>query len=198
MNKNDINETGRYFSVSLRFKNFQQFKSQRIVSYSGNSHNGFTLIEMLISTVTLALISGFIFQMFLVSSNANLKAQNIDKASCVAVNFIESIKSQKSYNDIQNISFLDGLPFNCDDVYYFWYDMDWEMIDKTNGLTASGIYDMIYPQNAVYAARLSIARNEKISETGSFVDIGVECYDLFHPTGSMVLLNYDASKYFIE
>ena len=79
--------------------------------------NGFTLLEVIISVATLSVISLFIVQMFMASSNLNNRARNSDAALAVAITEIERIKGGTG-------------PWTGSDIKY--YDNDWNIMDESS------------------------------------------------------------------
>jgi len=64
----------------------------RVIDISTKNKRGFTLLEVIISIATLSLISLFILQMFMASSDLNNRAKNTDAALTKAITEIEKIK----------------------------------------------------------------------------------------------------------
>ena len=75
---------------------------------------GFSLFEVIVSIIVLSIISGFILQMFIVSSELNQKAKDLDFLSLKAISAIELLKSAdfieegiiREYYDKDNMKFL--------------------------------------------------------------------------------------------
>jgi prepilin-type N-terminal cleavage/methylation domain-containing protein len=63
------------------------------------SEDGFTLLEIILSIGILALISGFILEMFIVSANVNKKAKDMDMALNYSMNSIEVFKKLEKFED---------------------------------------------------------------------------------------------------
>ncbi len=185
------------------------------------NNNGFTLTETLISIAALALMSGFILQMFMVSSNANTKAQNIDKASSEALCMIETLKSLKSYDDLFDNDLLGpGFSPGNENAFYYWYNAEWELIDSTNYTQTRYNFDNEgeqYPNDARFAIKLSMTEKtipnaeqtlltayslsndapiKKYQSAGNFIEITAQGFDLEQTLEKRELALYNASKYF--
>ena len=57
--------------------------------------SGFSLLEVVISTAVLALLSGFIIQMFIAALYLNQKAYNLDMCANTAAQALESMKGEQ-------------------------------------------------------------------------------------------------------
>jgi len=64
------------------------------------NQDGFTLLEVIISIAALSVLSVFILQMFVTSSNANMRAQDIDIAVTKALAAIEPFKALDDERDL--------------------------------------------------------------------------------------------------
>ncbi|MEI7884575.1 MAG: prepilin-type N-terminal cleavage/methylation domain-containing protein [Clostridia bacterium] len=65
-----------------------------------NGQKGFTLIEVAIAFAVLALVSGTLLQMFIVSAKVNHQAYEIDKANALAVKIQEVFKENPGQVDV--------------------------------------------------------------------------------------------------
>ncbi|MDR2939683.1 MAG: type II secretion system GspH family protein [Clostridiales bacterium] len=92
---------------------------------------GFSLVEVVMSIATLAIISGFVLEMFFVGTTLNAKARDLDFATNIAVNSIELFKSCDSLEEYIGYykSFEVG---NSSAKIKKYYDENWE------GATANG------------------------------------------------------------
>ncbi|NLT57966.1 MAG: prepilin-type N-terminal cleavage/methylation domain-containing protein [Clostridiales bacterium] len=64
-----------------------------------NAQKGFTLVEVVVSFAVLAIVSGALLQMFVVSASVNRRAYDTDKASALAVQIQELFKQNPDYID---------------------------------------------------------------------------------------------------
>ncbi|MCL2351342.1 MAG: prepilin-type N-terminal cleavage/methylation domain-containing protein [Firmicutes bacterium] len=60
------------------------------------NESGFSLLEIVLSIAIVALVSGFVLEMFAVSAGENRLAKNTDAAAAVAGNAVEALKAQSS------------------------------------------------------------------------------------------------------
>lgn len=92
--------------------------------------NGFTLIEVIVSFAVLAIVSGAILQMFVVSTNVNRRAYDVDKANAIAVKVQEAFKQDPSSIKVTDEgavpeligAFLDGSTISAS------FDKDWNPV----------------------------------------------------------------------
>jgi len=89
------------------------------------SEQGFSVMEALISVAVLALISGFVLQMYIVSYRVNQRAQDKDTANSIVVTAVESIKTQKSFDDLSKAAFFKDCTFDGENGAYQYYDEKW-------------------------------------------------------------------------
>lgn len=84
---------------------FKYYIDKNINKYVKND-KGFTLLEVIISIATLAIISGFVLQMFIVSANANDIAKNKDNGREISKMMIEGFKTHKSLDEVIEVFML--------------------------------------------------------------------------------------------
>ncbi|MDR1560223.1 MAG: type II secretion system GspH family protein, partial [Clostridiales bacterium] len=60
------------------------------------NESGFSLLEIVISTAVLAILSGFILQMFIASIRLNQRAYDLDMSSNVAAEALETLKADET------------------------------------------------------------------------------------------------------
>ncbi len=71
------------------------------------NHDGFTLIEVIISIAILSVVSVVVLQLFMTSRNLNIQSRHSDIASVLTSNTIESVKSFD--NPIELLETMDWL-----------------------------------------------------------------------------------------
>lgn len=188
------------------------------------NNKGFTLLEAILSIATLAMLSGFILQMFIVASSANVKAQNLDKASVEAMNIIENIKSFDYYINPNETDFFKEFALNKNEgeyIFYKAYDENWNPIQDINDIILLGAEEAEnkeFPDNFSFLLKLELdednipnkektilketASNIKDIEDGLYVEAGnminihVEVFDLKSSEDDKMIVNYETCKYF--
>ena len=75
---------------------------------SMKDEQGFTLVEAIVSMAALAVISGFILQMFIVADNVNARAKAMDVGHTIVFSAIELYKSQDHADIYIRDAFFDG------------------------------------------------------------------------------------------
>jgi prepilin-type N-terminal cleavage/methylation domain-containing protein len=100
-----------------------------------NNNKGFTLIEVVTAFAVLAILSGTLLQMFVVSAKTNRKAYDMDKANVKAVEIGERYKVNP--DEVQNFPELAGPnadvftePSSGVTTYTNYYNSDW-IIEST-------------------------------------------------------------------
>jgi prepilin-type N-terminal cleavage/methylation domain-containing protein len=71
-------------------------------------HNGFTLVEIIVSVAALSLICALVIQLFLLAGDVNKRSEQKQQAVLAASNMIEIIKGSGSIGQL-----LDNEPFNA-------------------------------------------------------------------------------------
>jgi prepilin-type N-terminal cleavage/methylation domain-containing protein len=96
------------------------------------TEKGFSLLEVIISIATLSIISGFILQMFIVSSQLNHRAKDLDIGASLAINSIERFKRSTASDLFDKHILFEGYLTNRiteQEVELIQgYDADWESI----------------------------------------------------------------------
>ena len=114
---------------------------------------GFTLLEVIISIAVLALISGFILQMFVSSATANKRAKDMDIASMKSINVLELFGAADSYSEFvdafanryQNVAFSDG---KCE----LLFDENWEQ--TTSSQSVNYVMEIMITQTEVLGTKV--------------------------------------------
>ena len=133
------------------------------------NEDGFTLLEVILSITILAVISGFILDMFIVSSRVNNSAQDLDYASTKAAMSIELFKSLDEPGEyVNNAEFGLSRPFGDGDLLFIYTAYD----DKWNELSVAPDFDMATPPVEAYFVR--VVKIEKLSEAGPPVYLSFE------------------------
>jgi prepilin-type N-terminal cleavage/methylation domain-containing protein len=90
----------------------------------GKQAKGFTLLEVVISIAALALLSIFLLQMFMASSNLNQRAQDSDMALAKTISAIEEVKGWDAIKpDAYENNNAGGF------FIYTFYDRDWNLLE---------------------------------------------------------------------
>jgi len=88
--------------------------------------NGFSLLEVIISIAALSFTSMFILNMFLVSSQVNQRAKNMDVAITVAITEIDMMKKYNILSDYINANESSENVINNDLIQIKkYYDNEW-------------------------------------------------------------------------
>ena len=99
-----------------------------------NGQKGFTLIEVAVAFAVLALVSGTLLQMFIVSAKVNHQAYEIDKANALAVKIQEVFKENPSQIDVTGFAELVGAsktPNGTTTAISAYLDKDWQATTTT-------------------------------------------------------------------
>jgi prepilin-type N-terminal cleavage/methylation domain-containing protein len=116
--------------------------------------DGFSLLEVIISVGILAIISGFILQMFIVSARVNTRARNMDIGMTEAMNAIEAGKRLAGTGGYDDPFFSDCLIEGDNAIKY--YDDSWTQVTD--------------PGNAEFALNTSIVQepSQPVDQIDSF------------------------------
>lgn len=106
-----------------------------MLSFRGTKKNkkGFTLIEIIVAIGIIAIISGFVLQIFISAKNLNQKAADLDNSVFISSNLIELFKSGNSEEDFirstrfKNMKITDAGGSPSIELYY---DADWKIINE--------------------------------------------------------------------
>ncbi len=102
---------------------------------------GFTLVEIIISIGVLAVVSAFVMQLFIGSSNVQIKARDMDQAAMQAQAALEYYKAYGSCDPGRSHGdFLRGGVYSEEDGAFslqLFYDINWNMknTQDTEGFT---------------------------------------------------------------
>ena len=171
-----------------------------------NNNEGFTLLEVILSIAIVAILSGFILQMFIVAADANTKAQNIDIASAKAANVIEQIKACESFEAMKASEVMQSFTKN-ENAFYRVYDRDW---NETKNFDAEELYGTKVAEQESsaedhrYLMKLEIYSGQDTNpaeasdeiQYGKLVDINIRILDLAGDEAEKTIVNYSSSKYF--
>ena len=125
-----------------------------------NDNKGFTLVEVMIAILVLALASGFIAEMFLVSARVNQRAQDIDSSVMQAIGIIETFKKQSSPQLLAEDAFFEGAFLQQEGnvlVITGYYDASWQPL-LAPGAPSAGTW----PEEGVYYLLTKIYENTDI------------------------------------
>lgn len=189
-------------------------KMYRIVYNRLKNSDGFSILEAIISIAAIALMSGFILRMFLVSNTANKNAENIDQATLLAASEIDLYKAQKNADDYGKAC-KNALVAQTDDGYevQWFYDKAWNKLTAGQLEPLAGDASLQAPAGTLYILRLSFVRDKEQSyETDSFsgvqntksyrgysgeyINIEAVVRDVMKPAEAQELVKLETAKYF--
>ena len=127
-------------------------------------NKGFTLVEVMIAILVLALASGFIAEMFLVAAKVNQKALDIDNSVMQAVGIIETFKKLRAPLDLaEDTAFENAYSQQEDDMLILtgYYDASWQSLAAQSFPAPS---EGVWPEEAVYCLLAKIYRNTDIPQ----------------------------------
>ena len=173
---------------------------------------GFTLVEVVIAIFALALISGFILQMFIVSSKINQKAQDIDGATMQAISIIETFKGQQEAFDLARSPMFDGAHSVLESstlTLTHYYDLHWKPLNSLGPTPRDALFcsvTKIVADAETEANRYSMAFYANGGEggmavSGSIYKIEVQVFRLPSPASGIngePLITLHALHYFNE
>ncbi|MDA3846141.1 MAG: type II secretion system protein [Vallitaleaceae bacterium] len=143
-----------------------------------SSDKGFTLIEMILSIMILAIVSGVVIQLFVVSQDLGDRAKEADYATFTASNAMEVVKSVDDPGTIMNHEFFREADVVDGDVILLqlFYDEDYQVTTKAN---ASYILSVYITEQEAYTKSLD-ARFDAEGQVveSSLCDIRVTYYKL--------------------
>jgi len=134
------------------------FNDNRVISL--NDNKGFTLVEVMIAILVLALASGFIAEMFLVSARVNQRAQDIDSSVMQAIGIIETFKKQNTPLGLKEDAIFEGAFVQLEEdmsILTGYYDASWQPLSGA-AVPSSGVW----PEEAVYSLSVKIYENTDI------------------------------------
>ncbi|MDR3239371.1 MAG: prepilin-type N-terminal cleavage/methylation domain-containing protein [Clostridiales bacterium] len=150
------------------------------------NQKGFSLLEVIISIATIAVISGFILQMFIVSARLNQRARDLDMGASLAVNAVETVKKASRLQDIEADSFFEGaltrMPRKEALEIVGCYDARWQRLP----LSETEYQSNQYPAAACFLLSLAV-ENEKA--------IGPDGYYEFSAAGDFVQMRGSGRRY---
>lgn len=88
LSKNRFKHSFCSFEKTLSLKE----SGKHFSNWCAKTNAGFTLVEILVSFAVVAILSGVLLQMFIVSSKANRKAYEIDRINSIATDTVESFE----------------------------------------------------------------------------------------------------------
>lgn len=184
------------------------------------NQDGFSLLEVILSIGALAVLSIFILQMFIVSANANKRAQEMDVASAMAISELDRLSLADNYAEfyrgLQNIPSrasvtdesilsLSSDPKAAYNKLIVVYNEGWEDITEffTTQLSEAGDIDLS-ETDARYVMLIDGQPNGAEDLAGELFDITVTVYSVNNMTTvyssdkntTRTLVEYSTSKYF--
>ncbi|MDR1000134.1 MAG: prepilin-type N-terminal cleavage/methylation domain-containing protein [Clostridiales bacterium] len=158
---------------------------------------GFSLLEVIISVGILAIISGFILQMFIVSARVNDKARNIDIGMTEAINAVEAGKRLAGTGGYDDPFFHNCLIEGNNAIKY--YDNSWAQVtDAAHAafiLRASIVQEPSQPAPRI--DRFTLNKGFVTVPPREFMyDISVAVSQVFTPDHDERLLHFNAKKFF--
>ena len=134
------------------------------LSQTVKSDKGFTLVEVMIAILVLALSSGFIAEMFLVSARVNQRAQDMDSGVMRAIGIIETFKKQETPLKIADDVIFENAYSGSESgilVLTGYYDENWQPLPASAGVLPEGavfcLTTNIYEDTAVSPLQYSLA-----------------------------------------
>ena len=118
---------------------------------------GFTLVEVMIAIMVLALASGFIAEMFLVSARVNQKAQDIDSGVMRAIGIIETFKKQDTPLQLaDDVTSQDAYTSREDKALIMtgYYDGYWQPLPASEGA---------WPEEAVFCLTTNVFEDATVT-----------------------------------
>lgn len=160
---------------------------------------GFSLLEIIISIAFLASLSGFILQMFLVSNDLNQKAKDLDKASTIAMNYIELFKSYDSAEEFIIDNFKTSA-IDTDNGYKIvkHFDKDWDEIhDDSSYFTLNLYLTEEDSSNESYIAYEVNSKSITKKIEGSVYNIKTDVIKNDEIDSKKQLVEFNTSRYFV-
>ena len=119
-----------------------------------NNKNGFTIVEIIFAISALALVGGFVLQVFILATKVNNKAIDKQYSIVESSNVIEVLKSLNS----------------IDEIYEDEYFSKSSITEKNNKITINGIYQNseintiaeITFSNSIYYVKISSYKDDKL------------------------------------
>jgi prepilin-type N-terminal cleavage/methylation domain-containing protein len=145
---------------------------RKIFARAASEEDGFTLLEMILSIGIIALTSGFILQMFLVSETVNKRALDADMGLNAAIGAIEAVKGLPSFDDIVSLPDYEVAVDGNKARVFGAYDSDWQPAGDVLGLDASE-----YPQEVRFVLEMEVKNNP---------NVGIDAYISFSTAGDYI------------
>lgn len=157
------------------------------------NNDGFTLLEIIISTAVLCFISVFILEMFVAAASLNTRAKNTDIATMKAITEIESIKKcplLADYLSDKRDRAVTGSGGIIEVDYYF--DKDWRIVDSGENARFC-IETRITPEETP-----QLPADSNGVRLGKLYTVCSDVYDLSYGNNGLRLSSIETEKYFSE
>ncbi len=94
-----------------------------------NKAKGLSLVEIILSIAVLAILSVYVIQMFITSSNLNHKAEALDQSVLISESIFESIELDPTLTQLHQsaaFKYVKESVTDDADVLEIYFDMDWQ------------------------------------------------------------------------
>ena len=140
-----------------------------------NNKKGFSLIEVVVAIGMIAVISGFILQLFITAKSINQKSNDLNESILLSTNIIEIFKSGDTPADLLKHPMAQyALTSGEGDAFSFtmYYDNQWNLLKNQHAETAFNLKAEVMPieieatsvqpqlASKVYTIKISITKNQ--------------------------------------
>ena len=147
-----------------------------------NKASGLSLVEIILSIAVLSILSVYVIQMFITSSNLNHKAEAIDQSVLISESIFESIELDPTLSNLHQSTFFKYFKESVvddADLTELYFNMDWQPVKtiQDNG------YILYLKEVRVQALeyekvdyQITVLKLDQ-SETEMLYEIGMQKYD---------------------
>ncbi len=144
-----------------------------------NKKRGFTLVELIISVGTLAIVGTIMIQLFIGAKEVALRSADLDKAVFLTNRIVESIKAERwSEEPLSQMQIIKSPDNSNELIRVGYYDENWELLNKDdkNGVFKASVLmksvDDTKGDNSLYSLEVSITSEKpyfKSSEINTLI-----------------------------